>query len=1270
MGNTIGSQRLEDLRSYLLESPDIVVHSLLATYKLFKVFHCAHEGFKHGGVIVKLFIPNESEEDDHTELRIESLLKPYRDATFLVQCRFSGLIHPNVVPYESAEVLHNSGILVRQFFGRNLYDRMYSQPHLTHIHKVWIALQGLCSVAQLHSVGIIHGDIKNENFFLIGSFQAVLTDLSTFIKPVFLPLNDPVAATTLFFESGGSKRRRCFIAPERFIDSLTSRVLDEHGRRMTFFDKEFTQDFVRMDLFSLGLSIAELFLDGQHVIDLPELLAFRNGASLENSFSKIPEILIRDLVTNLVQLDPLNRPESATACIVELLEILPFAFKGLLIPLLALIGHPVYASADMRMLLFRQNWKYISKLIGVSSTKIDSIDRFTELDLFEQCQSASLLTRGVNASVPPLTAWSDQEFPHAILNEQNCTNFTQKIVALWAQGSAVHSKKTGADSWRTNEMPSLINQLYNVLWERDDALEEQLMGDPSILPILCSLLGSTALASNATKSKLVYIQMVYDLMTDSESIPSYILPYLHDLALPAQPDSVRESAMDCLAELVEKLPQAETGLFSEYLFPLCLLADTPDPGHVLRLAVALTRSALRLLKEDKNTKKLIAIRLFAQRVIQRFSTTLSNLELVTFMDPVMASTVLVDMLTKSATTIEFAIHVPAACALINIESGRPVIDSGTVESLIIPFLLETLASPALADNHACCVIRALGDLVTGKSKATLKSVVDSILKITKTSSIVAQSAQYILSTVIGQTVPVVDQFVFLRTIISSRTLVDLKIELPETLFNSNATYFSQGIADLDGLTGGHIVNVAVVNSHYASPSSMPRKNPLRLANYKDFRTEAAGLPRPLPDVGCLTGLDGSFSSIYEDNDEGPVSLQRKYLNTLPCVPVKEEEGTPLAVGSILLATLTDFCSSGFAVPVVAVDSTDDGRLIVGAGADGTLRIWRTAALETDAVICASRTLSVAKRLNTVRTIRNSKSAVVGADDNRLRMLRLDGEGFLGQSDSHRFGTPLKLECFDTDFASCVFAVCDKGGVINWDIRTNHFAFQMSGVGPLSGLVLSKDAHRFAVSTYSAQLVMYDQRFLKPMHQWTHSSGPISGLAHSGKSGFSAWVSTANEVCLFDMESGESQQILSTVGPNGLVGEVPRLTTTQTSFDPTTVAQLVKSDAAARAVIECATNKDWTLFTGHNDGIVRYWQPDNAGIAFPAQFEVFTTVYNPNHMIQRIIKERDSHALDETTYHCCKVTEGHRDAINDMCLASMQYDIFVTAGRDGLVKLWK
>lgn len=37
MGNTIGTQRLEDLRSYLIDSPDIVVHSLLATYKLFKV---------------------------------------------------------------------------------------------------------------------------------------------------------------------------------------------------------------------------------------------------------------------------------------------------------------------------------------------------------------------------------------------------------------------------------------------------------------------------------------------------------------------------------------------------------------------------------------------------------------------------------------------------------------------------------------------------------------------------------------------------------------------------------------------------------------------------------------------------------------------------------------------------------------------------------------------------------------------------------------------------------------------------------------------------------------------------------------------------------------------------------------------------------------------------------------------------------------------------------------------------------------------------------
>jgi hypothetical protein len=75
MGNTLGAPRREDLRSYLLDSPDIVVHSLLATYKLFKVFHCAHEGYKHGGVIVKLFIPNVPDEDELQDsgIRVESV---------------------------------------------------------------------------------------------------------------------------------------------------------------------------------------------------------------------------------------------------------------------------------------------------------------------------------------------------------------------------------------------------------------------------------------------------------------------------------------------------------------------------------------------------------------------------------------------------------------------------------------------------------------------------------------------------------------------------------------------------------------------------------------------------------------------------------------------------------------------------------------------------------------------------------------------------------------------------------------------------------------------------------------------------------------------------------------------------------------------------------------------------------------------------------------------------------------------------------------------
>ena len=65
----------------------------------------------------------------------------------------------------------------------------------------------------LHQV--CHGDIKTENVMVTGWNWVLLTDIASF-KPAILPEDNP-ADFNFFFDT--SRRRSCYIAPERFLDS-------------------------------------------------------------------------------------------------------------------------------------------------------------------------------------------------------------------------------------------------------------------------------------------------------------------------------------------------------------------------------------------------------------------------------------------------------------------------------------------------------------------------------------------------------------------------------------------------------------------------------------------------------------------------------------------------------------------------------------------------------------------------------------------------------------------------------------------------------------------------------------------------------------------------------------------------------------------------------------------------------------------------------------------------------------------------------------------
>lgn len=82
--------------------------------------------------------------------------------------------------------------LVRQYFSASIASRISTRPFLTDAEKKWLGWQLLKAVAQMHDVGICHGDIKAENVLLTSWGWLMLADFAPY-KPVMLPSDNPVS---------------------------------------------------------------------------------------------------------------------------------------------------------------------------------------------------------------------------------------------------------------------------------------------------------------------------------------------------------------------------------------------------------------------------------------------------------------------------------------------------------------------------------------------------------------------------------------------------------------------------------------------------------------------------------------------------------------------------------------------------------------------------------------------------------------------------------------------------------------------------------------------------------------------------------------------------------------------------------------------------------------------------------------------------------------------------------------------------------------------
>ncbi|MED6288883.1 phosphoinositide-3-kinase, regulatory subunit 4, partial [Characodon lateralis] len=344
MGNQlagIAPSQILSVDSYFSDIHDHEYDKSLGSTRFFKVARAKH---REGLVVVKVFaiqdpsLPLTSYKQELEELKIR-----------LHSCQ-------NCLPFQKTSLTEKAAILFRQYVRDNLYDRISTRPFLNNVEKRWIAFQILNAVDQAHKAGVRHGDIKTENVMVTSWNWVLLTDFASF-KPTYLPEDNP-ADFNYFFDT--SRRRTCYIAPERFVDG--SMFTTESDQNTPLVDLTNNNQRSRgelrqaMDIFSAGCVIAELFTEGVPLFDLSQLLAYRKGHfQAEQVLMKIEDQSIRELVARMVQREPDKRLTAEEYLKQQRGKAFPDIFYTFLQPYMAQFAKETFQSADERVLVIRKD---------------------------------------------------------------------------------------------------------------------------------------------------------------------------------------------------------------------------------------------------------------------------------------------------------------------------------------------------------------------------------------------------------------------------------------------------------------------------------------------------------------------------------------------------------------------------------------------------------------------------------------------------------------------------------------------------------------------------------------------------------------------------------------------------------------------------------------------------------------------------------------------------------------------------------------------------
>ncbi|XP_015367758.1 PREDICTED: phosphoinositide 3-kinase regulatory subunit 4 [Diuraphis noxia] len=320
MGNQlvgIAPSEIFPVEHYLTDHSQLQFDASLGSTRFFKV---ARAKSQEGMIVVKVFALH------------DPMLPLVKHRMHIEEIKSKLQSAVNCLCFQKVVMTDKAVFLMREYVKYSLYDRISTRPFLTMIEKKFIAFQILFALRQCHTLGVCHGDIKLENIMITSWNWVLLTDIASY-KPTYLPDDNP-ADYSFFFDT--SRRRLCYIAPERFVKTsaeLSNQLLpsEDHVKK-----GELTP---AMDIFSTGCALAEMFTDGRPPFDLSQLLAYRNGEYDPNiHVDTIDDEEIRDLIKSMIKLNPADRCSAELYLDEEKNKIFPDYFYSFLQPYLQMFS--------------------------------------------------------------------------------------------------------------------------------------------------------------------------------------------------------------------------------------------------------------------------------------------------------------------------------------------------------------------------------------------------------------------------------------------------------------------------------------------------------------------------------------------------------------------------------------------------------------------------------------------------------------------------------------------------------------------------------------------------------------------------------------------------------------------------------------------------------------------------------------------------------------------------------------------------------------------